>query len=87
MYWTVSYSSGAIMQHIDLERMELDDLWMPHVELAEILAVRISAEKERLDGRLHQLRSGRPAPPAAPERRPYPPVVPKFRNPLEPSQT
>ena len=57
------------MQHIDLERMELDDLWMPHIELAEILAVRISSEKERLDARLHQLKTGRPAPQAPVERR------------------
>ena len=71
------------------ERMSVDDLWKLHVEVGEALAIKLLAEKEVLEGRLKQLKvnpsSERRI--ATSERRQYPPVFPKFRNPDDPSET
>jgi DNA-binding protein H-NS len=73
------------MEHA-LKSMSLDELWSLHEEVASMLAHKISDEKTRLDNQLHQLRwsaaDGRRR-----ERRPYPPVFPKYRNPAQPSET
>src|ERR1700694_4977408 len=72
----------------DLKSMSVDELWALHVEITAVLARRISAEKTQLEQRLHQLQ-----PTAASsgisrrERRPYPRVFPKYRNPANPSET
>ena len=74
----------------DLERMSIDQLWALHEELAADLARRISAEKRRLEQRLEQLQpegttKGSHTP--GHQRRPYPRVFPKYRNPANPSET
>lgn len=72
----------------DLKSISVDELWALHVEITAVLARRISAEKTQLEQRLHQLQ-----PTAASsgisrrERRPYPRVFPKYRNPANPSET
>jgi DNA-binding protein H-NS len=72
----------------DLKSMSVDELWALHVEITAVLARRISAEKTQLEQRLHLLQ-----PKAASsgisrrERRPYPRVFPKYRNPANPSET
>jgi DNA-binding protein H-NS len=64
--------------------MSIDELWEVYEEISEILKARMVAEKETLE---HRLVSMNPATPdRLKPRRPYPPVVPKFANPDEPSQ-
>ncbi|MEH2496212.1 DNA-binding protein H-NS [Bradyrhizobium sp. AZCC 1678] len=73
----------------ELERMSVDDLWKLHLAVGEALAVKMAAEKDVLEGRLKRLK----AKPnlerriAKSERRGYPPVFPKYRNPDDPSET
>ena len=73
----------------ELERMSVDDLWKLHLEVGEALAVKLAAEKDIIEERLKQLEA-EPALErriAKSERRRYPPVFPKFRNPDDPSET
>jgi DNA-binding protein H-NS len=77
------------MKLVELERMSADDLWKLHVEIGEALAARLIAEKDVLEERLKQL-AAKPSVErrtATSERRQYPPVFPKFRNPDDPSET
>jgi DNA-binding protein H-NS len=77
------------MRLVELERMSTDELWRLHVELGELLAVKLAAEKKLLEERLMHL-SAKPLferRMATSERRQYRPVVPKFRNPDDPSET
>jgi len=66
---------------IDLEKMKTDDLWLLHLQVAEMLKQRIQQEKLRLEERLRLLRN------PASARRPYPAVPPKYRNPDQPLET
>src|SRR6266436_10067921 len=77
----------------DFDSMSIDELWSLHEELATILAARLTSEKVMLEERLKQLN-----PPNAEqrpaklnvlngERRPYPVVAPKYRNPNNSSET
>ena len=81
---------------LNLEGMAFDELWVLHEELTKVLAQKIGAEKLELEKRLAQLnrinpngetnsfstesRTDRP-------RRKYPKVLPKYRNPSEPTET
>ena len=78
------------MELVELvERMSVDDLWDLHAEIGEALAVRLAAEKAVLEERLKQLTTNpyveRRV--ATSDRRRYPPVSPKFRNPDDPLET
>jgi DNA-binding protein H-NS len=77
------------MKQDAFERMSVDDLWKLHVEVGEALAIKLVAEKEVLEGRLKQLKANPSSERriATSERRQYPPVIPKFRNPNDPSET
>ena len=81
------------MNRNDLKSMSTDELWALHEEIATRLAVALTAEKSVLEKRLRQLQRGIETQPAAHagkssiERRPYPVVVPKYRNPEQPSET
>ena len=69
------------MKRAEFERMDTDDLWSLHVKVSQLLQQKIQQEKLQLEERLKQLQipvSGR---------RPYPPVLPQYRNPDEPSET
>jgi DNA-binding protein H-NS len=76
------------MKQSDLKSMSADELWMLREKIAATLAAKIVAEKEVLEERLRLVRrvcveqTVRTS-----ERRPYPVVFPKFRNPEEPSET
>jgi DNA-binding protein H-NS len=73
----------------DFESMSVDQLWSLHEMIASVLAHKITAEKERLEQRLRELRlseAGTSKMPAKP-RRPYPKVHPKYRNPDRPTET
>lgn len=79
---------------LNLDAMSVDEMWELHEEVSQALSVRLTSEKRKLEKRLEQLRreketlqptdvkSGAPR-----ERRKYPRVVPKYRNPNEPSET
>src|SRR5438477_11820165 len=79
----------GIMKPHDLQSMSTDELWSLHERVASLLARKISAEKDRLEQRLRQLGQGAPMRDerVSRARRPYPKVVPKFRNPTRPSET
>jgi len=81
------------MKKIDLEAMSFDDLWSLHEEISHMLAVRITSEKRELERRLEVLNRGRDVIARnddkdtaqgnanGRERRKYPRVLPKYRNP------
>jgi DNA-binding protein H-NS len=87
------------MNRNDLKSMSTDELWALHEEIAERLAAALTAEKTVLESRLRLLQHGIEIPsvtqaghsPSASRpsalRRPYPVVVPKYRNPERPSET
>ncbi|MBH5398242.1 H-NS histone family protein [Bradyrhizobium sp. CNPSo 4010] len=85
------------MRRQDLEAMDFEELWLLHEELTKILAEKITAEKRELEKRLAQLNQpeqfggaegGAPATGSSqPPRRKYPKVVPKYFNPLKPTET
>jgi|SRR3954452_12829908 len=78
------------MRKPDLKTMEFDELWRIHEELTVLLSERILAEKRQLEKRLAQLSrveiSKQPSADRAPRRK-YPKVLPKYFNPLSPSET
>ena len=73
------------MKPHDFKSMSMDELWSLHEFVSSALVRKISAEKARLDERLRRLDPG--AVPHNVKRRPYPQVFPKYRNPVEPSET
>lgn len=82
------------MAKFDFEKMPLDELWALHEEICEVLSTMILSEKKQLEERLAQLTGEQIGPlarqgEAANEkpRKKYPRVLPKYQNPLEPSQT
>jgi len=76
------------MKSDDLKLMSTDELWALHVEITAVLTRRIYAEKSQLEQRLQKLlANGALNEPAPRERRPYPQVFPKYRNPKEPYET
>ncbi|WP_426413263.1 H-NS family nucleoid-associated regulatory protein [Bradyrhizobium ganzhouense] len=82
---------------VDLGAMTVDELWQLHEELSEVLATRLTSEKRELEKRLAQLQREeaagdlqRPLPADGLEprqRRAYPRVLPKYRNPANPEET
>lgn len=76
------------MKDSDLAKLPLDDLWRLHEQITQLLDSRLQQEARELQRRLDELgRKFGGAPSDIPQRRPYPKVEPKFRNPKDPSQT
>jgi DNA-binding protein H-NS len=85
------------MRKLDLDAMQFDELWLIHEELTKILSDRIVAEKRELEKRLAKLNRveiirepGSANPLSMTDRAPrrkYPKVLPKYCNPLAPSET
>jgi DNA-binding protein H-NS len=80
----------------NLLSLSIDELWALHEQVGNILAEKITNEKRELEQRLAKLNSGIMAKVNRPDRqvaerrsvrRKYPPVLPKFRNPSDPSET
>jgi DNA-binding protein H-NS len=69
----------------DFNSMPTDELWSLHELVTSELVSRISAEKARLEERLRRL--GQSPEEDAHVPRPYPQVIPKYRNPAHPSET
>ena len=84
----VKRSRVKTMKRDDFNSMSLDELWALRSEISSILKSKIAAEKAELEKRLRQLRSNSlPSEAARRERRPYPRVLPKYRNPADPAET
>ena len=66
----------------NLEHLSEDELWTLRLKVSEVLEQRIRQEKRLLENRLKELGVAADA-----QRRPYPPVLPKYRNPESPSET
>ncbi len=85
-------------KRLNLDAMSIDEMWQLHEEISQVLSVRLTSEKRELEKRLAQLRREKemrqsepadvqPLRGAPRERRKYPRVFPKYRNPKEPSET
>jgi DNA-binding protein H-NS len=75
------------MKGINFENMSMDELWTLQNKVAETLAARIADEKTILEKRLSQLTQRfQTVRPQAQLGRPYPRVLPKYRNPDQPSE-
>ena len=79
---------------IDLDTMSVDEMWRLHEKIGQVLSVRLTSEKRELEKRLAQLRRenemhavSAEVTGVSRERRKYPRVYPKYRNPNDPSET
>jgi DNA-binding protein H-NS len=82
---------------LNLDAMSIDEMWQLHEKIIQVLSARLTSEKRELEKRLAKLRRDRQMPglemrngkaeDAVPERRKYPRVIPKYRNPDAPSET
>ena len=68
----------------NLDSMSTDELWSLYEQITRILSSKIAEEKAQLEEKLNKLGV---ASPHDRKRRPYPPVLPKYRNPAHPSET
>ncbi|MGJ4940759.1 H-NS histone family protein [Bradyrhizobium sp. STM 3843] len=88
------------MKSYNLKSMSVDQLWDLHERLVAELGRKIAAEKAMLEERLSQLGSVKRHTaasnqigavsrhmPARDTKRPYPKVLPKYRNPKNPDET
>ena len=85
------------MRKPDLDAMQFEELWLLHEQLTKILSDKIVAEKRELENRLAKLNRveiirepGSAHPLSMTDRAPrrkYPKVLPKYCNPLVPSET
>ncbi len=83
----------------NLPSLSIDELWALHEEVGAMLSKRITAEKRELEERLARLSRSPISDKATtkraalqngdrrPVRRKYPPVLPKFQNPSDPTET
>lgn len=87
-WWIYVIALGPAMKDRQLEKMDLDDLWDLHQRIIAVLDRKLETEKRRLQDQLDELgRKFGGSPKDIPQRRPYPKVEPKFRNPNDPSET
>jgi DNA-binding protein H-NS len=75
------------MKNGNLKSMSVDELWNLHESVVAELTDRIAEERARLEDRLRKLGTTITSPQLMRERRPYPKVVPKYRNPENRSET
>jgi DNA-binding protein H-NS len=76
----------------DLASLSVDELWKFHGELAAILTAKMAAEVRELERRIDRLvdakkPASKSSKPAVAPRRPYPAVLPKYRNLSPPFET
>lgn len=75
------------MRRDELESLSVDELWDLREQVDAQLSSKIEAEKAKLDERLNKLRSVVRNTTPKRERRPYPKVCPKYRNPKNRNET
>ncbi|MGB8606126.1 H-NS family nucleoid-associated regulatory protein [Bradyrhizobium sp.] len=73
------------MKDQTLDTMSSDELWILHEKVRQILSTRMKAEKHQLERRLALIMERNKG--NEKQRRPYPKVYPKYRNPERPSET
>ena len=78
---------GTFMKDNYFDGLTIDELWSLHLAISRMLSEKIIVEKNLLEKRLSALKTVASSEPRSRERRPYPPVFPKFFNPEDPSQT
>jgi DNA-binding protein H-NS len=72
----------------DLAKMTADELWTLHEKIQAMLSTKLDAKKHELERRLAQINGHDDTPgEGAKQRRPYPKVQPKYRNPDRPFET
>ena len=71
----------------DLRSMSLDELWNLHEEIVAELIDKIANEKARLEELLRRIEASGNVAGLEYERRPYPKILPKYRNPNDPAET
>lgn len=82
------------MPKINFQEMPLDELWVLHEDICDVLSKLILAEKSQLEKRLAQLSREQGHTKSVvvelngiSPRKKYPRVLPKYRNPLVPTET
>lgn len=80
------------MHNLDLNKMQLDELWDLYEELTKLLSAKMIFEKRELEKRLARLSNAEAADnslrgPNLAQRRAYPKVLPKYFNPNSSSET
>jgi DNA-binding protein H-NS len=70
-----------------LSEKSVDELWALHQQVVHLLSSKMTEEKARLEKRLRELRLQPARTSDAQTKRHYPPVRPKYRNPVRPSET
>ena len=90
-----SNKDRRVLAASDLVSFSVDELWIFRGELDAMLTVKMAAEVRELERRIDRLngvidtnkRAGKSSNPARPRRRPYPAVLPKYRNLTPPFET
>lgn len=75
------------MKNPNLSEKSVDELWALHEQVVGILSVKILEAKAQLEKKLSKLSLEPAIPLNERARRPYPAVLPKFRNPVQPTET
>jgi DNA-binding protein H-NS len=76
------------MKFDDFNSMSVDELWALRLEIGSVLASKIAVERAKLEKQLRQLQPNSVSSEAVRrERRSYPQVLPKYRNPTDPAET
>jgi DNA-binding protein H-NS len=75
------------MKNDDLKSMSVDELWNLHERVVAELNHKIASERATLDRRLRELGSVVENGMSNRARRPYPKVMPKYRNPRNQNET
>jgi DNA-binding protein H-NS len=75
------------MKNDSLESMATDELWELHESIIAELGRRMTAERDILEDRLRQLKASAGDEEWGRDRRPYPKVLPKYRNPKNQRET
>ncbi|WOH56014.1 H-NS histone family protein [Bradyrhizobium sp. BWC-3-1] len=75
------------MEKDDWASATTGELWRLYDELTTVLSRRMIAKKAKLEERLRRIERPSRAPNEERARRPYPPVLPKYQNPKNPSET
>jgi DNA-binding protein H-NS len=75
------------MKNGNLKSISVDELWELHESVVAELSPKMAAERAMLEDRLRKLGSTITGSELRRERRPYPKVLPKYRNPENRSET
>jgi len=75
------------MENDDWASMPTAELWRLYDEVTAVLSRRMTADKAKLEERLRKIEGKTGGHTEGRARRPYPPVLPKYQNPKNPSET